>query len=202
MIAGFAIAVALGFEDESRFRSWFEATQSRHGRALAAIALTLLLAVDLVLPLPSSALMMLSGSLFGTTLGTAISFVGSTLSATLGFAVCRRIGVPAFTRVCGEAETSRLSASLARLSPWLVLLTRAAPMLAELAACLAGLAAWSLWRFLGCVALGTAPVAWIYAAAGANARDASGVALAVGIGLPILGFLLGALALGRRVGGP
>jgi len=200
MIAGFAITVAFGLEDETRFRSWFEVTESRHGQAIAGIALVLLLAVDLVLPLPSSALMMLSGSLFGTALGTAIGFVGSAASATIGFAVCRRFGVPAFTRFCGEAETTRLSTSLAKLSPWLVLLTRAAPMLAELAACLAGLAAWSFRRFLLCVALGTAPVAWVYAAAGANARDASGTALAIGIGLPILGFLLGALVLGRRVG--
>lgn len=199
MLLGFAIASALGFADESRFATWFAALESEHGRVVVAITLMTLLALDLLLPLPSSALLMLAGNLFGTGLGGAIGCAGSIASAWLGFALCRRFGLPAFRRICGEAETARLAESLGRLSPWLILATRGAPMLAELAACLAGLAAWPTGRFLFCVALGTAPIAWIYAAAGAHARDATTLTVLAGILLPIAGFALGAWAL-RRVG--
>lgn len=202
MLLGFGLAAALGYEDEARFRAIVETLESEHGRAAAGVALALLLALDLFLPLPSSALQMLAGHFFGTALGGAIGFSGSFASAVIGFALCRRFGIPAFARLCGEQETARLARSLARLSPWLVLATRGAPMLAELAACLAGLAAFPTSRFLLCVGLGAAPVAWIYAAAGAHAREASGAALLSGILLPIAGFALGAWALGRRGSDP
>jgi uncharacterized membrane protein YdjX (TVP38/TMEM64 family) len=198
MIATFALATWLGYADEAWFRSVLESLATERGRTVAGAVIVALLALDLVLPLPSSLLMMLAGSMFGAAAGTALAFVGSFLSATLGFVLCRRFGLPAFERLCGVAETARLAAILARLSPWLVLATRPAPLLAELAACAAGIAAWPASRFFLCVTLGTLPVAGIYAVAGARATTATSFALAVGIGLPIAGFALGSFVVRRR----
>jgi uncharacterized membrane protein YdjX (TVP38/TMEM64 family) len=199
MLATFGLATWLGYADDEWFRTVLESLATERGRTVAGTVIVLLLALDLVLPLPSSLLMMLAGSFFGTTVGTLLAFVGSFLSATLGFALCRRYGLPAFARLCGAAEAARLATTLARLSPWLVLATRPAPLLAELAACAAGIAAWPASRFFLCITVGTLPVAWIYASAGARATTATTFALTVGIGLPIAGFLLGTLAFrGRR----
>lgn len=198
ILVTFGIAAACGFADEARWQSELLALADRYGKPVVGVVIGTLLALDLFLPLPSSILMMVAGSLLGTPLGTLVGFLGAFTSACVGFFLCRRYGKPAFARFCGEEEASRVEGTLERISPWLVLGTRAAPVLAEVAACVAGLARLSWPRFITLAAVGTLPVAGIYAFAGATATEDVSRALAIGIGLPIGGFALGTLFVRRR----
>jgi uncharacterized membrane protein YdjX (TVP38/TMEM64 family) len=62
-----------------------------------------LLVVDVVLPVPSSLVMIAHGALFGFLLGTLLSVIGSVGAALVGFAIGRP-GEPLLARVMGLAS--------------------------------------------------------------------------------------------------
>jgi uncharacterized membrane protein YdjX (TVP38/TMEM64 family) len=64
----------------------------RHGGVLAAALGVSLLVADVVLPVPSSLVMVAHGALFGVVIGTFLSLLGSVGAALFGFAIGRRGG--------------------------------------------------------------------------------------------------------------
>ncbi len=57
---------------------------------VAALTGVTLLVIDIVLPVPSSVVMITHGALFGVALGTGLSLLGSLGSFSVGFALGRR----------------------------------------------------------------------------------------------------------------
>lgn len=160
-----------------------------HGAAAPLIAV--LLAADLVLPVPSSLVMTASGSLLGVVAGTAASFAGAMAGALLGFGLCRRFGQRAFRGLVGAEEHGRVSAFLMRYGSWAILLSRSVPMLTEIISCVAGLGTMSAVRFCALAAAGTLPLCLVYAVIGAAAGDGSlhpGWALLLAFLLPAAGY--------------
>jgi uncharacterized membrane protein YdjX (TVP38/TMEM64 family) len=99
----FVLADAAGWTAPERFEELAAgARSSPGGRTAAAFMIAGLLAGDLVLPVPSSILMTLSGALLGVGLGAAVSFAGAMASALIGYGLCRRFGRTAFRRLAGE----------------------------------------------------------------------------------------------------
>src|SRR5690606_6003456 len=79
-------AESLGLTDERFLRDRLLALASDGGgRPLVALVVGLLLAADLVLPVPSSLLMTLSGFACGIVLGATASFAGAMASAWIGY---------------------------------------------------------------------------------------------------------------------
>lgn len=164
----------------------------RTGAVAAALGVTLLV-VDVVLPVPSSVVMITHGALFGVLVGTALSVVGSLGSFGVGFALGRR-GVPVVKRLVPEEERRRADRFLLRWGLVGVVLSRAVPLLAETVSLVAG-ASPLRWRAaLGAAALGCLPAAAVYAVAGAVAASfAAGavvfiavVAVAVGVAVVVV----------------
>jgi len=187
----FALADAAGWTAPERFQSIVESAKSSPGgRAAAAMVIVGLLAADLVLPVPSSVLMTLSGAMLGAVFGTMTSFAGAMASALLGFALCRRFGRAAFNRLAGDSDRERVERFLRTHGAWGILLSRSVPMLTEIVSCLAGLSGMSAGLFAGLSAAGTLPLCWVYAWAGASAADPSGMGVAVALAfvLPALGW--------------
>jgi uncharacterized membrane protein YdjX (TVP38/TMEM64 family) len=153
---------------------------SRTGAVAAMLGVTLLV-VDVVLPVPSSVVMITHGALFGVTIGMALSLVGSLGSFAAGFAVGRR-GEPAVARLVPEEERRRADRFLLRWGLVGVVLTRPVPLLAETVSLMAG-ASPLRWRSaLGAAALGCLPAAAIYAMAGALAASfATGAAVFIAV---------------------
>ncbi|MEA2231216.1 MAG: hypothetical protein QOD83_1032 [Solirubrobacteraceae bacterium] len=164
----------------------------------AAAASFALLAGDVLLPVPSSALMLLNGSLFGPIGGAALSLAGSEAAALLGWAIGRR-GGPLLERVVSPAARDRAQALVRDRGALAIVLTRPIPVVAETAAILAGAAGMPLRRLALAAAVGALPPALAYALAGGYAKrlDAD-IAVLAGMLLLAAAFWLVAR---RRVGG-
>jgi uncharacterized membrane protein YdjX (TVP38/TMEM64 family) len=168
------------------------------GGMVAAVAGVGLLVVDVVLPVPSSLVMLTHGALFGVVVGSVLSLAGAVGAALVGFAIGRR-GGPALARVVPRSERDRADALLDRWGLLAVIVSRPVPMLAEAVAIMAGTSRMRPGKVAAGAALGAGPAAVLYAVGGAFA--ASFVSGAVVFAAVILIALLVAV-LGRLAGAP
>lgn len=143
----------------------------RGGAAAAAAGVGLLVA-DVVLPVPSSAVMIAHGALFGVAVGGLLSLVGAVGAAALGFALGRR-GSRLLERMVSAGTKARADALLERWGALAIVVTRPIPLLAETTAILAGASRMSWARLLGASAGGVLPASVLYALAGASGRAGS-----------------------------
>jgi uncharacterized membrane protein YdjX (TVP38/TMEM64 family) len=148
------------------------------GAGAATIIITLLV-VDILLPVPSSLVMLASGALFGVAWGSLLSLIGSIGGELFGFEMVRRFGAPVARRLAGDDDLRRLSGLMTRHGAAAVAATRALPVVMETMSVVAGLSAMSRRTFLGASLLGTVPVAVVYAWAGASARGTGSLIPAV-----------------------
>lgn len=189
----FLLAERAGLMDAVWIAERVTAIQSSRGGLLATAAvLAGLLTVDLVLPVPSSLVMTLSGTLLGWHWGWIVNLVGSMGAAVLGFAFCRHWGRAAFDRLIGAQEAARIGQFFNRYGVWAILLSRSLPMLTEVISCLAGLSALRFRTFFWLALVGTGPLCLLYAWAGSRSMDpaALGWALLPAFGIPAIGFAL------------
>ena len=192
MILGFWLAHAAGWLDETFITSHLQNLRaSPNGRLLLALAIVLLLAADLFLPVPSSIVMTASGSLLGNfALAFSANLLGSLLCAMLGYALCRRFGRAFLLRAASPAELARAEVFWTRHGGWGIVLSRALPMFTELVSCLAGLLRMNFSRFLFLSFLGSAPLAAFYAWAGKKGMaSGGGWAFLLALAVSAIGFL-------------
>lgn len=188
-IAVFVIATKLVFENllglslEPLLRMW--ATSA--GTA-GAIVVAGLLAADIVLPVPSSLVMIASGAAFGVAWGSVIALVGSIGGEWLGFEVARTYGRRAAERMCGAQDVEKMSGVFQRHGAAAVIVTRALPVVMETMSVVAGLSRMQRGTFLMASLLGTAPIVVIYAYAGAVSRQVGSVVPAIIILLAMAAF--------------
>jgi uncharacterized membrane protein YdjX (TVP38/TMEM64 family) len=162
---------------------------------LTALLGTGLLVADVVMPVPSSAVMVAHGALFGVVGGTLLSVGGSTGAALVGFSIGRRGGT-LLARLVPPEERARADLILSRWGSLAIVVTRPVPLLAETVAIMAGTSPLG-WRQATLATLGgSLPPALLYALSGATtAALASGV-LVFGLVLLVAGifWLVGYLA--------
>ncbi len=158
------------------------------GRAslAAAAAGVALLWADVLLPVPSSVIMVANGALFGFATGAALSLAGSLGAAVLGFALGRR-GSRLLTRVVSPAEKARADALLSRYGALAVLVTRAVPLLAETTVIMAGTSPMSWRRMLAAAFAGSLPPCLLYALAGAQRGGAASTVVMFAIVMAVAG---------------
>jgi uncharacterized membrane protein YdjX (TVP38/TMEM64 family) len=144
----------------------------------AAAASFALLVGDVVLPVPSSGVMIANGALFGWPAATVLSLAGCVGAGLFGGALGRR-GGPLLRRRLDPGSHARLQAALARRGTLVVIVTRPVPIVAETTAILAGAMGMSNTRLGVASAIGSLPPALAYALAGA---------VAGGYGDPVLVF--------------
>ncbi len=138
------------------------------GRAIAAIVGTGLLIADVILPAPSSVVMVAYGALFGVVIGTTLSLVGRAGSFLVGYYIGKHS-----LRV---AQTFLSSDDLARahsfLNKWgliAIVGTRPLPIASETMSIAAGMATLSVgWALLAAI-VGSVPEALLFAITGAVA---------------------------------
>ncbi|MBC8031685.1 MAG: TVP38/TMEM64 family protein [Pyrinomonadaceae bacterium] len=151
----------------------------RQGGILAGILGVSLLIADVLLPVPSSLVMVAHGALFGVLKGTLLSLLGSMGAALVGFAIGRR-GGKLLDRLVTPAERARADQMLARWGALAVALTRPVPLLAETTAIMAG-ASPLAWRRMALASLvGSLPPSLIYAFTGAAVVNFQSTAMMFG----------------------
>lgn len=137
-------------------------------RPVAAGVGVLLLASDVVLPVPSSLIMAANGALFGAFAGMLLSLAGSLASALIGFGL-GRAGNRLVRWAVSQDEHDRAGAMLERWGVVAIAASRPVPILAETVAILAGSSPLT-WRQTAIAAsVGSVVPAAVYAWAGAHA---------------------------------
>lgn len=166
---------------------------------LGAIAL---LIADLVLPIPSSAVMAALGIVYGPWWGGLIATVGSIASGLIGYGIGRLLGRPVAQRLVGERMLDYGNRLFAGFGGWVVALSRWQPILPEVVACLAGLSRMRLGFFLLALACGSVPLGFTFAALGHAGAQRPLATMLVSALAPLLLWALMQPLLRRRAGRP
>jgi uncharacterized membrane protein YdjX (TVP38/TMEM64 family) len=177
----FFIVEALGVPLLSDPTPWM-----KHGGVFAAGLGVGLLIADVLLPVPSSLVMVAHGAIFGVVIGTLLSLLGSVGAALFGFALGRR-GGKILERVVTPAERARADYLLARWGALAIVVTRPVPLLAETVAIMAGASRmnWSSVFFASLA--GSLPPALLYALTGAAVANFQSTALMFGVIMLVAG---------------
>jgi uncharacterized membrane protein YdjX (TVP38/TMEM64 family) len=165
--------------------------------ALAGMVIAGLLAADIVLPLPSSILGVTAGALLGAAQGALWSWAGMTVGCAVGYGLGRFPGREGIGRWIGTAEVRRIEPLAARYGDWMLITTRAIPVLAEASTIFAGLAEFRPARFFALVSLSNFAISAVYAWVGSRAVDTPSFLLVV---LASCLLPLAAMVAFRRVG--
>lgn len=161
--------LVLGLTFEERILAW--AVEDRT-EIIQFFLIAGVLALDLVLPVPSSALSTYAGGALGFLIGTCASWLGMTAGAVAGFATSRLLGLQFVRRRAGDDETLLANFS-SGYGMSALLITRPLPLLAEACVLLAGASRMRWTMFLVPVATSNLVISICYAAAGAYSRELS-----------------------------
>jgi len=177
----FLIVEALGVPLLSDPTPWM-----KHGGVVAASLGVGLLIADVILPVPSSLVMVAHGALFGVFIGTLLSLTGSVGAALFGFAIGRR-GGKWLERTVTPPERARANHLLERWGALAIIVTRPIPLLAETVAIMAGASSLS-WGSVALASLvGSLPPALLYALTGAAVANFQNTSLMFGVVLLVAG---------------
>jgi uncharacterized membrane protein YdjX (TVP38/TMEM64 family) len=170
---------------EERVGAWLDPPPAPSVVALGTVAI---LATDILLPIPSSGVSTVAGAQLGILPATAASWLGMTLGAIGGFWLARMFGRPLAERLSSTEDLAHMDAALRRYGAWILVATRALPVLAEAAVLFLGATRLSWRRFLPAVMLSNLGIAAVYSVLGHFARSQGELplALAASIALPLL----------------
>jgi len=164
--------------------------QGSAGRLSVGVAVVLLLASDLFVPVPSSLVATASGLLLGLLPGMAATWVGMQSGALAGYGVGRLAGRRVAARIVGESELQRAARAHARWGGLFLIASRAVPVLAEGSVVIAGVASMPLLRFFVCVGMSNLAIAAVYAGVGAYVRDVNTFLMAFAASVLLPGSLM------------
>lgn len=123
----------------------------------------LLLAADIVLPLPGTLIMSTMGYMYGPIQGGIASVVGLMLSGTIAYLLCRYAGVSMARRLIGEEGYHKGEQLFKNTGGWIVALSRWLPLLSEVVACMAGLSKMPPRIYFLALFCGAVPFAFLFA---------------------------------------
>lgn len=143
--------------------------------------------IDLVLPVPQTAVIAALGIIYGTWLGGLLGSLGLITGGLLGYGLmftsARRFG----RRFAGPRSLRRMEDLFDRGGAWAIVLTRSLPYsVPEAMVFLAGLAGMPLGKFAAALTVGSVPTGFAFAAIGAGWADQPIVALVVSYVIPIV----------------
>ena len=137
-----------------------------------------MLALDIILPVPSSLVSTGLGALLGWIGGFVVSTLGMTAACWLGYCMGRSVGRGAARRLVSDHELALLEAAWTRWGSGVILLFRAVPALGEASAIFAGMSRMPQDRFLLLSVLSNAGISFVYATVGAFAANTQSFLLA------------------------
>lgn len=163
-----------------------EAMANASYRPLAAGLGFLLLAVDVVLPIPSTVVIAVLGGWLGALPGTLVAASGLTLGCAIGYWLGQRLGSDFALRMMGAEDFAALPSWFDRHGALVLAFCRPVPVLAEASVIAAGVAGLSVRKVLVVTTLANIAFAGVYAVLGAGAESPRGflAALVASIALP------------------
>jgi uncharacterized membrane protein YdjX (TVP38/TMEM64 family) len=187
-----AVVLVPFFLFESQFNAFAaDLTRGAVTPALAAAAISGLLAFDVLLPVPSSIVSTGAGVLLGFPLGTAVVWGGMMAGCLVAYALGARASGAA-QRFVGAASLERARRIGDRYGEWTIVICRPVPVLAEATILAAGLVRAPLGRVLLLAGAANLGIAAGYAAVGAYAMRVDSFLLAFVGAIAIPAVALGA----------
>lgn len=143
--------------------------------------------VDLVLPIPQTAVIAALGIIYGTLLGGLLGSLGLITGGLLGYGLMFTAARRFAQRFAGPRSLRKMESLFDRGGAWAIVLTRSLPYsIPEAMVILAGLAAMPVPKFTAALTIGSVPTAFAFAAIGAGWADQPILALVLSYVLPIL----------------
>lgn len=185
------------------FGTWFEAvvTEAVHASPpawLLAAAIVALLALDIVLPMPSSVVSTAAGAALGFWPGLAASALGMTACCQIGYLIGRTSGRAVAARFVGEPALTDVERWVRLRGDWMLCVMRPVPVLAEASVLLAGIARLDGARFAALTTLANLGVSAAYALAGATASSTGSILPAIAGAIVLPGVVMAIAGLARR----
>ena len=125
-----------------------------------------LIASDIALPIPASAIMAALGIIYGPLVGGVISASGSMVAGLAGYGVCRMVGPHTAQRLAGADGFAQARTLFESYGGWIVAGSRWLPVLPETISFLAGLTAMPFGRYVVALVCGSVPLGLVFATAG------------------------------------
>lgn len=161
-----------------------------YGEWAWAIAILLLMA-DLFLPLPATLIMAALGYLYGPLAGGLIGGIGSFVSGSTGFWLCRSLGEKQAINLLGKKDYEKGKKIADNIGGWIVVMSRWLPVFPEVIACMAGLTRMPALYFHLALLCGALPMGLVYAFVGSTGVDHPALSLGLSAGIPpVIWFLL------------
>ena len=162
----FVLGRVLGILTVENVKNWFEIAASGDPLWIAG-SVILLLFLDLFIAVPTLTITILAGYFLGFTAGAVAAFVGMSAAAFTGYGISRVWGErPISMLVSKPSDRLEMSETFQRNGPVMILLSRAAPIIPEVTACMAGATNMNFGRYLTFFSLSTIPYVVIASYAG------------------------------------
>jgi uncharacterized membrane protein YdjX (TVP38/TMEM64 family) len=161
----FGLAQLIGLPILLDPRPWFE-----QGSGWAAIISTGLLIADILLPVPSSLIMIANGAYFGLLPGMILSTLGGVAASAFGY-LLGSSGAKIMNRFIPQEDQLKATALLQKWGSLTIIVTRPIPILSETVSLMAGVSAMKFHQFLFATVVGTLPATLMYAITGATALN-------------------------------
>ncbi len=186
-----ALVLVPFFLFEEQFNAFAaQMTSSDTARWLAASSIFSLLALDVVLPVPSSIVSTAAGVLLGFWRGAAVVWAGMMVACLIAYWLGARFSGFA-RRFIGEEGLARADRLAQRYGDWTIIMCRPVPVLAEASVIFAGLVNAPFSRFCVLTALSNLGIAIGYAAFGAFSMSMDSFLVAFLGALAIPGIVMG-----------
>jgi uncharacterized membrane protein YdjX (TVP38/TMEM64 family) len=143
--------------------------------------------VDLVLPIPQTAVIAALGIIYGALLGGLLGSLGLITGGLLGYCLMLTSARRFVYRFVGPRSLHKMERLFDRGGAWAIVLTRSLPYsVPEAMVFLAGLAGMPIRKFTMALTVGSVPTAFVFAAIGAGWADQPILVLVVSYVLPII----------------
>jgi uncharacterized membrane protein YdjX (TVP38/TMEM64 family) len=170
-----------------------------YGALSPAVFVGLMVLQAVIVPIPSTPLVMAGGILFGVYKGTLLSWIGATLGALIDFHLGRRLGGPFVERVLSEEDRKEVNRFAEKRGFYAIFLTHLVPGVSiDVISYGAGLTGMPYSTFFWATVLGMVPGTFLYSYLG-NRLVAQGAPFQVLLTLLLLGTLLVLPPLLRRL---
>lgn len=154
-----------------------------------ALAVIILLFVDLFIAVPNLTICILSGYFLGWLSGGLASTAGMMLAGIVGYWLCWMIGPSLLMKIYKDPQKlAEMQTIFSEHGASIILMCRALPILPEVVSCLAGANKMSFIRFMVYYSISTIPYAFIAAYAGSKsslANPTPAILAAIGISLAL-----------------
>lgn len=145
-----------------------------------------LIAADLVLPIPGTAILTALGAQYGIVLGGFVGGLGMIIAGCIAYGICRTLGERGARVIVGNKQLPGVRSWFEQWGGFAVAASRALPLLPEVVSCLAGVVRMPFARFVTALALGSFVVGWAFAALGQFASERIGAAMVISVVAPFL----------------